>query len=48
MAVAMLATFSDRYNGGQMSGRSYQATANHLVVRPGGGNWNDRSSVVKA
>ena len=46
--VAMVATFSDSHRGGQMSGRSYQAVANHCVVRPGGGNWKLRSSVVKA
>jgi hypothetical protein len=48
MAVAMVATFRESQRGGQMSGRSFQATPNHWVVRPGGGNWKLRSSVVKA
>ena len=36
-AVEIAATCSDRYSGGQMSAR-FHATANHLSVRPGGGN----------
>ena len=35
--VEIAATFSDRYSGGQMSGR-FHATANHFSVSPGGGN----------
>src|SRR6185503_2798820 len=32
--VAMAATLSESQSGGQMSGRSNHATANHLVVSP--------------
>lgn len=35
MDVEIAATLSDRYSGGQMSGRSNQAVANHCVVRAG-------------
>ena len=36
--VEIAATCNDSTIGGQMSAR-FHATANHWVVRPGGGNW---------
>ena len=38
MRVAISATWSESHSAAQTSGRS-QATANHLSVSPGGGNW---------
>ena len=43
----MAATRTESASASQTSGR-FQATANHLVVRPGGGKVKLRSSVVKA
>ena len=46
--VATAATSSDRLNADQKSGRLVMIVSNHLVVRPGGGKRNVRSSVVNA
>src|SRR5512143_3944762 len=46
--VATAATCSDKPNADQKSGRLVMIVSNHLVVRPGGGKRNVRSSVVKA
>src|SRR5689334_22006311 len=46
-AVEIAATSTDSSSASHRSDRS-AATANHLMVRPGGGHWKVRSSVVKA
>src|SRR5688500_4685213 len=46
-SVEIAATRKDSPSAAQMSGRS-QAAPNHRSVSPGGGHWNESSSVLNA